>query len=265
MRISGNKHHLIMSISPTFLKMKSIPLVLMLFLPFLLQAQNNTWRVYPTLGVDMGGALPFPLSDIPDGSKGTPKLNPNLGLGFEHGIGGKWSLGMEVSYHILAFSANADVISQPFYFDNQEDVLYFSGHTSTDVELRLLEFPVMAVFNAGPNWSLIMGAYYSRILDGTFNTTGTDGVLSPDKAITDTTQLPGPANITYNFNDYIDDWDAGLLIGYRYNLNHRIFFWTRFQVGFKSIFVKEFENIEYELYQLRLNVGISVALFSKKD
>jgi hypothetical protein len=241
--------------------MKRVVLAIMLCFPLLLNAQQNKWLVYPSLGVDMGGAIPFPLSDIPNGSKGTPKLNPSLGLGTEYHLTEKWSLGFEVCYHVLAFSAKANVRSQPFYFNNHLDVLYFSGHTNTDIELRFVDFPLMAVYTVNPRWSVIMGTYYSRILDGSFNTEGTDGVISDDKAITDAAQLPGIANTNYNFNEYIDAWDAGLLIGYRYNINHWLCFWSNFNVGFKSIFVKKFDNIHYEMYQLRLNVGVSVPLF----
>jgi hypothetical protein len=245
--------------------MKRFLIAVFLILPITLTAQSSKWWLYPMIGIDMGGTIPFPLSDIPHGSKGTPKLNPNLGLGFEYKVAGKWNLGAEVSYHVLAFSAIADVRSQPIYFDNHEDILYFSGKTKTDVELRFVEFPVFAVYKGNDRWSLLFGAYYSRILEGTFNSQGINGVLSDNKAITDTASLPGIVNTSFNFNDFIDKWDAGMLIGYRYNLNQRINFWTRLQVGFNSIFVKEFDNIEYELYQVRLNVGISITLFTNRN
>jgi hypothetical protein len=212
----------------------------------------------------MGGAVPFPFSDIPAGAKGTPKLNPNLGLGLEYHLSEKWDLGFEISYHVLAFSAKADVRSQPFYFDNHQDILYFSGKTSTDVELRFLEFPLLAEYVINSRWYLTLGTYYSRILDGSFNTSGTDGVLSDDKSITDTSPLPGVANTTYDFNNYIDVWDAGVLLGFRYNITQKIYFWSRLQVGFKSIFVREFDNIDYELYQVRLNTGVSITLFGNR-
>jgi hypothetical protein len=242
--------------------MKRIALLILLFLPFLLKAQDSKWLLYPSLGIDMGGAIPFPFSDIPDGAKGTPKLNPSLGLGFEYRVATKWNLGFEVSYHLLAFSANADVISQPFYSDDHQNVLYFSGHAKTDVELRVLEFPVVAVYDLNHRWSLLMGVYYSRILEGSFKTEGTKGVLSDDKTITDSAQLPGVANTDYNFNDYLDKWDAGLLIGYRYNIINRVYFWSNLNVGFNSIFKSDFDNIDYEMYQVRLNVGVSISLFN---
>ncbi|MBN1789587.1 MAG: outer membrane beta-barrel protein [Bacteroidales bacterium] len=245
--------------------MKSICLLMALFLSLSLEAQNNKWRVYPSLGVDMGGATPFPFSDIPDGAKGTPKINPNLGFGFSHQLYNRWSLSLEVSYHLLAFSARADVRSQPFYFDNHLDILYFSGNTSTDVELRFLEFPVLAEYSLNARWSLALGAYYSRILEGSFRTSGTNGVLSDDKSITDTAPLPGVANTSYNFNNYLDAWDGGLLLGFWYGIHQKLHFWSRLQVGFKSIFVPEFENIDYEMYQVRFSTGVSIALFSNRN
>jgi len=225
-------------------------------------AQNNKWTIYPSLGIDMGGALPFPFSDIPGGAGGTPKLNPLLGLGFEYRVNENWLLSMEVNYHILEFSARADVRSQPFYFDNGEDILYFSGSTKTNVELRLVEFPLVFTYRAGKNWSLLFGPYYSFILEGSFKTEGINGVLSPEKEITDNAVLPGIASTSYNFDKHIDTYDTGLFIGYRYHLNQKLFFFGRFHCGFKSIFEKEFENIEYEMYQLRLSIGASYSIFS---
>lgn len=244
-------------------KMKRIAFLLVLFFPLLLQAQSYKWQAYPLLGVDLGGAVPYPFSDIPKGAKFTPKPNPNIGLGITYRLSDKWALGLEASYHVLSFSAKADVRSQPFYFDNHVDVLYFSGETSTDVRLQFLEFPLIAKYTISTRWSVEPGVYYSRILNGAFKTKGINGVLSDDKSITDTAPLPGAANTSYNFNDFIDNWDAGFLVGFRYKLKQNICLWSRLQVGFKSIFVKEFDNIEYEMYQVRLNAGISVSLFNK--
>ena len=113
-------------------------------------AQDFKWSVYPSLGIDMGGAVPFPFSDIPDGAGGTPKLNPLLGVGFEYNVHPKWNLAFEVNYHNLEFSARAKVISQSI----NHGALYFSGDTKTDVELRQVEFPLISRWKAGENWSL---------------------------------------------------------------------------------------------------------------
>lgn len=242
------------------MNLRKLILIVILGLPVAIHAQGHKWFIYPSIAIDMGGTIPFPFSDIPKGASGTPKLNPNLGLGFGYNISEKWNLGVEISYHILAFSSVADIRSQSHY------TIYFSGHTITDVELRFIELPIVASYTINPKWTLTLGAYYSPILEGTFNATVTKGVWSPNKIITDTTSfypnLDQP--LSYSYSEFIGKWDAGVLIGYSYNLNHRINFWGRLHVGLKSIFVKGFNDIKYEMYQVRLNAGISVILFSNK-
>ena len=232
-------------------------LFLMGFLSLGIFAQDFRWSVYPSLGIDMGGAVPFPFSDIPEGAGGTPKLNPLLGAGFEYNVHPKWNLAMEVKYHNLEFSARAKVISQSI----NNGALYFSGDTKTDVELRQIEFPLVVRWKTGENWSLLFGTYYSRILEGKFVSQGSNGVLSSNKEDTDNAELPGTADMESSYNWALDKYDYGLFLGYRYNLNHRLFFWGRFHAGFKSIFEKDFEVIEYEMYQLRVSVGASYAIF----
>ncbi|MBA7576492.1 hypothetical protein ES708_18333 [subsurface metagenome] len=250
--------------------MKKTYILTFLLLVFALNGSSQLykWTVYPCLGIDMGGAIPFPFSDIPKGSGGTPKLSPTLGIGGEFQIHDRWFMALEVNYHVLAFSAKAEVRSQPFYATDsygQPYVLYFTGYTKADIELRQVEFPLIATYKTGKNWSVPFGVYYSRILEGSFYTEGSNGVLSDDKELTDNAELPGTANTSYNFNDDIDSYDYGILFGYRYNLNHRLYFWSKFHVGFKSFSKKEFDNIDYEMYQVRISIGASYNLFYSKQ
>lgn len=224
-------------------------------------SQERKFNFYPNIAVDLGGAIPFPLSDIPDGAGGTPKPYPSIGIGSEYNLSERWQLALEVNYHLIAFSADADVVSQPFYFEDGS-AQYYTGYTQTDVELRMVEFPLIAFYQLKEGRRFLFGAYYSRILEGRFETKGINGIYSPDKSLTDNATLPGPEiTIPYNFNKYIDSYDYGLLIGYRYNLNHRLYLWARLNVGFKSIFEKNFTSIDYEMYQVRINLGVSYKLF----
>jgi hypothetical protein len=240
--------------------MKKIAVLIGLLIPLLIHAQPLKWQISPILGVDMGFAIPFPFSDIPGGARVTPRINPSIGLGVKYHLSERWNLGFEANYHTLAFSAKADVRSQPFYFDNHVDVLYFSGETSTKIRIQCVEFPLLAAYQISSKWTFMPGIYYSRILDGSFRTKGMNGVLSDDKTITDDATLPGVANTQYDFNDYMDVWDAGLLIGIEYQTHRRVCLWSRLQVGFKSIFVKEFSNIDYEMYQVGIQAGLSLPL-----
>ncbi|MFC2151461.1 outer membrane beta-barrel protein [Bacteroidota bacterium] len=241
--------------------MKKIVISIIIFLfTYSLYSQERKFNFYPNVAVDLGGAIPFPLSDIPDGAGGTPKPYPSIGIGSEFNLSEKWEFAFEINYHLIAFSADADVISQPFYWDDGS-AQYFTGKTETDVELRMVEFPLIAFYELKEGRRFLVGFYYSRILEGRFDTKGLDGVLSDNKDDTDNAILPGSANVNYSFNQFLDKYDYGVLIGYRYNINHKLYLWARLNVGFKSIFEKDFNNIDYEMYQVRLNLGVSYKLF----
>ena len=240
---------------------KIFGLLLFTSILFGLKAQEDRkFNFYPNLAVDLGGAIPFPLSDIPEGAGGTPKPYPSLGLGSEFNLTTNWQLAFEINYHLIAFSATADVISQEF----NEGVIsnFYSGYTETDVELRMVEFPLIAIYKMNKGRRLLFGAYYSLILEGRFETKGIDGIMSPDKSITDSyTNVKTGIVYPYDFNDDLDKYDVGLLIGYSYNLGERMYIWGRLNVGFKSIFEKEFDSIDYDMYQVRINLGGSYSLF----
>lgn len=245
----------------TLFMKKTILLTLISVFSFSVFSQDRKFNFYPNIAVDIGGAIPFPFSDIPDGAGGTPKPYPSVGIGSEFDLNERWQFALEVNYHLIAFSATADVVSQAFYFEDGS-AQYYTGYTETDIELRMVEFPLIAFYQHKEGRRLIFGTYYSRILEGRFETKGINGIYSPDKNITDNATLPGPTiSIPYDFNENIDNYDYGVLIGYRYNINHRFYLWARLHVGFKSIFEKSFTNIDYEMYQVRINLGVSYKLF----
>lgn len=224
--------------------------------------QERKLAIYPAIGADLGGAIPFPLSDIPDGAGGTPEPYVFLGLGAEYPIVKNWKIAAEVNYRVISFTADARVISQPYY-PGDGSTMYFSGDTYTDVELRLIEFPAIGIYQLRDSRAILFGIYYSVILEGSFNTDAKNGVINADKSITDNAILPqNPgANVNYAFSDDLDNYDYGVLIGYRYKLGDKMNLFGKIQVGFKSIFKPDFNNIDYEMYNVRLNIGASYRIF----
>lgn len=226
-------------------------------------AQDAKWQFAPFLGIDMGGAIPVPLSSVPKGAKGTPKLKPALGIAFQRNFNERWSLGVEASYHILAIDAYVEVISQAFWSDDRSYATYFSGEAYSSTELQFIEFPLIGYYHFNERWSMVLGAYYSVILNGQLETEGRNGWISADKSDTDNTPLPGTQNTSFNFNDELDNYDVGALIGYQWKVGERVNLWGRFNVGFKSIFKPDFQNIDYDMYQFRFSTGVSFVLWNK--
>jgi hypothetical protein len=65
-------------------------------------AQENTWQFKVTGGIDMGMALPIPMSAVPGDAQVKPRLMPTVGVGAQRYFSDKWSIGLEINYHILS-------------------------------------------------------------------------------------------------------------------------------------------------------------------
>ncbi len=230
---------------------------------FVLVAQEYKWEFSSLLGVEMGGAIPIPLSEMPDDAKGNPKIKPTLGIAFQRNLNERWSLGAELNYHNLAIDAEVNVISQAYWADDRSYATYFSGEAFSSTELEFVEIPLTAYYHFNERWALVFGAYYSFILNGKLETEGRNGWISADKNDTDTAPLPGTQNASFDFNDELDNYDIGALIGYKFKIGERVDLWGRFNVGFKSIFVPDFNNIDYEMYQFRFCTGVSFRMWQK--
>ena len=224
-----------------------------------LWAQENTWKFKATGAFDLGMTIPVPLSAVPGEAEIQPKLMPSLGVGAQRYVSDKWSFGLEINYHILSIDGTVNVVSQPFWSDDRSYATYFSGEANTSTELRFIEFPLVGNFHISERWALQIGAYYSVILNAKLETEGKNGWLSTNKEDTDNAPLPGTQNTYFSFNDDLDNYDIGGLLGTTYNLGPRLSVWGRLNVGFKSIFKPEFNNIDYEMYQMRFSMGTSYA------
>ena len=226
-------------------------------------AQENTWEFKATGGIDMGVAIPIPLSAVPGDAQVKPRLMPTVGLGAQGYFSDKWSLGLEINYHILSIDGTVNVVSQPFWSDDRSYATYFSGEANTSTEIRFLEFPLIANYHIGKRWAVHVGAYYSAILSAKLETEGKNGWLSTNKEDTDNAPLPGTQNTFFSFNDELDNYDIGGLMGLTYNASPRIRIWGRINVGFKSIFIPDFNNIDYEMYQMRFGMGTSYVFLKR--
>jgi len=226
-------------------------------------AQENTWQFKATGGIDLGMVIPVPMSAVPGDAQIKPRLMPTVGVSAQRYFSDKWSLGLEINYHILSIDGTVNVISQPFWSDDRSYATYFSGEASTSTEFKFLEFPVIVHYHINEHWALHMGAYYSVILTAKLQTEGKNGWLSTNKDDTDNAPLPGTQNTFFSFNDKLDNYDTGGLMGVTYHLNPRLIIWGRFNVGLKSIFKPDFNNIDYEMYQMRFSMGTSYVFLKR--
>lgn len=226
---------------------------------------------WPILGVrvgtDIGGALPFPFSNIP--SEFAPKIKPKLTLGGELivPVSKRFTITAEVNYKTVAIDAEAFVEEQFFQTEdlNNNEPVFFTGMADMNMRFSMIEIPLYAeyAFSGGRN-RVLLGGYYSMNKEQGFDVVAKKGYMQVTKGDEDLMSLN--TNFTMSFTDDLDSWDAGVLFGFERRIIENLSVNGKVHIGLKSIFTNGFEKLEYKMYQMRLAVGLTYELvdFNKK-
>ena len=223
------------------------------------------------IGLDLGAAAPWPPAHLRGGAmkmSAVPKLSPSLGLSFTAHMPYRLSLTAELTYKQVGIDAEAWVSGQQFRLpnpDGEDLVTRFRGTANVMMNFSMLELPVYVGYSFGGGRNRVyLGAYYSYILRSRFNTTPLKGLVetpgSPAKPpILVTPDTPVPPEAMPVFNDYLGKWDAGLLLGYEWQIVPRVRLTARFSMGFKDIFRRGSNYLEYKMLHMRGTVAVSYA------
>ncbi len=214
-----------------------------------------------TVGTDIGGAVPFPLSNIPTPFNPYPQIKASFGGIFNFSLTNRWGIGAEIMYKNVGMSADAKVENQKFNMDGTD--VYFTGSAKMDMAFTFLEVPVYAkyFFKKG-NDRIIAGFYYSYTFTSSFRTIPQKGFIGyePNKV-----EIEDVSDVVMNFDDVLDSWDVGFLIGYERRVLERLNLGLRFSMGFKDIFVPSSDYFDYKMLPIRGSISISYNLIKTKQ
>jgi hypothetical protein len=211
------------------------------------------------IGTDIGGAVPFPVSNIPGTINAYPHINPTLGASISFSLIKGWGLGVEVNYKTVAMKADARVSNQRFNMDNS--TMYFTGTTKTDMKFIMLEVPMYAKYRFDNRNFAFAGLYYSHIFSGSFIADPVKGYSGSSPNIAEITNV---SDITMDFSQYMDDWDWGVLVGYERAVFDRLKLALRFSTGFKDIFKAPNNYFDYKMLHMRGCITLTYDLVSTK-
>ncbi len=212
------------------------------------------------VGTDIGGAVPFPLSNVPKPFNPYPQIKASFGGIFNFSLTDRWGVGAELMYKNVGMKADARVENQKFNMDGTD--VYFTGTAKMNMEFTFLEVPVYAKYSFEKgNDRIIAGLYYSHVFTATFHTSPQKGFIGyqPNKV-----EIEEVSDITMNFDEVLDSWDIGFLIGYERRILDRLNLGLRFSMGFKDIFVPSSNYFEYKMLPMRGSISISYNLVKTK-
>lgn len=229
------------------------------------------------VGMDIGGAAPWPPANMRSDEmkmSAVPKLNPSLGLSFTAHLPNRFSLSGEITYKQVGIDAEAWVSGQQFRIpgaDGNDLITRFRGTAHVVMDFTMLEIPIYVGYSfRGGRDRIYLGAYYSYILKSNFNTTPLKGLVeNPNNPsappIMVTPDNPVPSDVLPVFNNYLGNWDAGMLFGYEWQVLPRLKMTARFSMGFKDIFRKGSNYLEYKMLNMRGTIAVSYAFLRYND
>lgn len=227
------------------------------------------------VGLDLGAAAPWPPANM-NAMKmsAVPKLSPSLGISFTAQLPKRFSVSAELTMKQVGIDADAWVSGQQFRMpnpDGEDFITRFRGTANVMMNFSMLELPVYVGYGFNNGRSRIyLGAYYSYILKSSFNTVPLKGLVdNPDNPseppIMVTPDKPVPSDVMPVFSNYLGKWDAGILLGYEWQIVPRVNMTARFSMGFKDIFRKGSNYLEYKMLHMRGSIMLSYSLLRYKD
>ncbi len=227
-------------------------------------------------GVDIGAAIPWPPGKTLGGENkmsATPKLNLALGLSTTVGFNKHWSITAEGTYKTVSLDATMRTDNQKITevkpAPEQDVIKYFEGTANASMSFTMVEVPVFLryTFKSGNN-RILFGGYYSFVLDGKFVTTPQKGMLYPDDGTghrdeTKGDEITPETKYTQNFSQYLDNWDAGVILGYERRILKRLTLSGRLMMGFKDIFQPDHHYLDYDMLNIRGSFVLSYQIFKK--
>lgn len=212
-------------------------------------------------GIKGGFNLGTPYGKPEDGATGSPGLGPAAGFYVIHKLSMKWSVQAE-----FLFSKKSSTFTTPVSGDTiWEDTETNPGHTyywptiyrglvEGEFDNSYLDIPLFLLFDLNQTWDLMGGLQFSYLLKGGNSGTADIEVGDPESPFTHVEDEP------FDQSDELNQWDYGIIIGSKYQINNRFNLAASLSVGIISIYNKNYKYLDkaYRNIYLQISMGFDL-------
>ncbi len=250
--------------------MNYIKRIILLFIATLafgsISAQSlDSIRFSAHLGVDIGAAVPWPLSKaVGDGDKlvAVPKVSPSIGISLGYNLHKNWSVNVEATYKSVALDATIVTLTNGQEFSDAGNKVLFRGKATTSMSFTMLEIPLYTRYAIDSKNAVLLGGYYSYIASAKFSALAIQGTVvnadTPDALPSPIYEGELPIQI---FDNNLSNWDIGWLMGYERNITPKVSVSGHFIMGLKDIFKPGENYLSYSMLQMRGAITVSYRIY----
>lgn len=226
--------------------------------------KNLDW--YLNIGINIGGSMPVPIPEEVRKIKSyNPKINPHIGLSTVYNLNDKWGIGTEISIGNKGMRVTDEVkymhtkvlVSDKNSQEKREVDGYFVGRNMTNVSLQYLSLSISGVYSFNEKWEAKLGLYAASVGKTKFTGDVSDGYLRDGEPNGPIVVIEKDNPATFDFSDNMRDFDAGIIIGGKYNINDRIGAIVNLNWGLTDIFYRDQNPIEFKMQNIYGTFGIS--------
>lgn len=221
------------------------------------------------IGFNIGGTMPVPLpAEVRKVEQYNPKINPHLGVSMIYTLDPekKWGIGTEVAFDAKGMRAKDEVkymhtnvtVSSKNNPEESKVSGDFVGKNTTNVNLHYLTLSFYGVYNLNEKWTLRTGPYLAATLKARFDGRVYDGYLLDENG--DRYIIDGETTGTFDLRDDVRDFDIGVLVGGKFNLNKQLGFTAGMTWGLTDIFYSGATTISFKMQNVYGMIGITYRL-----
>ena len=218
---------------------------------------------------NVGSAIPFPFSNIPEERSAVMKLRPSLGLQYNKELGGPSFLKFNALYSVKAVDFSATLVDQPYNGYVEYDVggqiaegyvedAYFSGISNGSYNMKYIELNASYARKLAPTFSVYAGIYLAFLLQAD-NEIYVKGTVSHGVGLP---PISSEFDRTENYSHHVNGTDFGFQVGVEHKIYKRLNVNGQFSSSLHSIYDNELTALDFSMLNMYATLGITYFITS---
>ena len=212
-------------------------------------------------GLKGGFNLGTPYGKPVEGARGSPGLAPSAGFYVISKLNLQWRIQAEFLISRKSSSFKTPVSGDTIWEDTETNPGHtyywptiYRGWVTGEFNNTYLDIPVMLSYLLSDKWNLLGGIQFSYLLKGGNSGTADIEVGDPESPFTHVEDEP------FDQSEELNQWDYGIIIGSKYQINERFNLGTSLSVGLISIYNKNYKYLDktYRNIYLQLSMGFDL-------
>ena len=211
-------------------------------------------------GLKGGLNIGTPVGVAEKGASGSLGVGPLIGMTFTYDLGSRWSIHGEFLYSMKSAKFHTPVSGDTIYKYTVNDTIpsevhtIYNGFVDGKFDNKYIDIPLYASYAISKRFRLLLGGYFSYLLEGVNTGSADIDVGDPAHPFTSVTDEP------FDQSSGLNQWDYGAIFGATYMTERRISFGLSLTTGLRSIYQNNYKYIDSVVRNVYMQTYVQFSL-----